>query len=130
MKKKTNQLQNLNPLQVIDLKSIGSPEDPCFGKNYDLSTKECKLCGDSELCAFSTSQSLHITRAQLEKKNNYKDLDVLEDTAGIKKYIRSLKRKGSTRKEILEKTSNKFEIPKSRIRTIYLSMKNDTTRKA
>ena len=130
MKKKRQELGKLEPLTVIDLKSIGTPEDPCFGKGYDLSTKECKLCGDSELCAFSTSQALHITRAQLEKKNNYKDLDVLEDTKGIKKYIRNLKRKGLKRTEIIQRTSAKFEVPSSRIRTLYIQMKHDTTGKA
>ena len=33
-------------------------------------------------------------RKELEQKNHYKDLDVLEDTVGIKKYIRGLIRKG------------------------------------
>lgn len=123
MSKKKQKLESVQPLEVIDLKSLGTSQDPCFGKNYDLSTKECKLCGDSELCAFATSQSLNITRKELEKKNSYKDLDVLEDTEGIKKYIRSLKRKGKTRKEIIDATVHKFEVPKDRVRTIYLSLK-------
>lgn len=122
-KKNKKTLEEASPLQVIDLKSLGTPDDVCFGKSYDLSTKECKLCGDSELCAFATSQALNITRKQLEERNNYKDLDVLEDTEGIKKYIRSLKKKGKARKEIIDATVKKFEVPKNRIRTIYLSMK-------
>lgn len=123
MKKKLKDISNHDPLEPLDIKSIGSSSDPCFGKGYDLSTKECKLCGDSELCAFATSQNLNITRKQLEEQNNYKDLDVLEDTDGIKKYIRGLKRKGKTRKEIIDATVHKFEVPKDRIRSIYLSMK-------
>lgn len=125
MSKKKNQkvMVKHSPLQVIDLKSLGGNQDPCFAKGYDLSTKECKLCGDSELCAFATSQALNITRKQLEEKNHYKDLDVLEDTEGIKKYIRSLKRKGKSRKEIIDATVAKYEVPKQRIRTIYLSLK-------
>lgn len=122
MKKKPN-LESVQPLEVIDLKSLGGQQDPCFGKNYDLSTKECKLCGDSELCAFATSQALHITRKQLEQQNSYKDLDVLEDTDGIKKYIRSLKRKGKTRKEIIDAAVHKYEVPKDRIRKLYLELK-------
>lgn len=120
---KKQKLDSVTPLEVIDLKSIGTPSDPCFGKGYDLSTKECKLCGDSELCAFATSQALNITRKELEKKNSYKDLDILEDTEGIKKYIRSLKRKGKTRKEIIDAAVHKYEVPKDRIRKIYLSLK-------
>lgn len=122
-KQKLPDITKHDPLEPFDLSSIGSNQDICFGKSYDLSTKECKLCGDSELCAFKMSQELNITRKQLEEQNHYKDLDVLEDTDGIKKYIRSLKRKGKTRKEIIDATVHKFEVPKKRIREIYLSMK-------
>lgn len=129
MAKKTKNLPSIkdqNPLVPIDILKLGGSSDPCFGKNYDLSTKECKLCGDSELCAYKMSQTLNITRKDLEDKNNYKDLDNLEDVQGIKKYIRSLKRKGLSRKEIISKTVNKFEVPKDYIRKIYKEMKNPT----
>lgn len=116
-------LKKVDPLQPIDVTKLGSNGDPCFGKAYDLSTKECKLCGDSELCCLKMSQSLHVTRKELEEKNHYKDLDNLEDVNGIKKYIRGLKRKGKDRKEIIEKASIKFEVPKKDIRLIYKSMK-------
>ena len=40
----------------------------------------------SDLDSFLVSQNMNITRKELEQKNQYKDLDVLEDTVGIKKY--------------------------------------------
>lgn len=122
MAKKKQLLPDLTKQDIltpIDISQLGTNGDPCFGIGYDLSTKECKLCGDSELCAFKMSQNLNITRRELEKKNEYKDLDVLEDTVGIKKFIRGLKRKGKDRKEIVEKAMVKFEVPKKRIREIY-----------
>lgn len=125
-KKKKNELPDLSqhdPLVPLTLENIGSNGDPCFGKAYDLSTKECKLCGDSELCAIKMSQMLNVTRKELEDKNKYKDLDVLEDVAGMKKYIRGLIRKGKERKEIVEKTSLKFEVPKKIVRKIYKEVK-------
>jgi len=122
-REKLPNLKKVDPLQPIDVTKLGSNGDPCFGKAYDLSTKECKLCGDSELCCLKMSQSLNITRKELEAKNHYKDLDNLEDVNGIKKYIRGLKRKGKERKEIIEKASIKFEVPKKDIRLIYKSMK-------
>lgn len=118
-------LPDHDPLKPVDITKLGSNQDPCFGKCYDLSTKECKLCGDSELCAIKMAQVLKITRKELEEKNNYKDLDVLEDTKGIKKYLRSLKRKGLKRKEILNKTSEKFEVPLDTIKKIYKELKAD-----
>lgn len=121
-KKKKKNLPDLskhNPLAPLSLEEIGSNGDPCFGTAYDLSTKECKQCGDSELCAIKMSQNLKITRKELEEKNQYKDLDTLEDVAGMKKYIRGLIRKGKERKEIVQKTSEKFEVPKKIVRKIY-----------
>ena len=116
-------IKNQDPLEPINIAELGSNGDPCFGIGYDLSTKECKLCGDSELCAFKMSQNMNITRKELEQKNQYKDLDVLEDTVGIKKYIRGLIRKGKERKEVISKTVEKFEVPKKRIRELYKECK-------
>lgn len=114
-------LSKQDPLVPIDVTTLGSNTD-CFGQAYDLSTKECKLCGDSELCCIKMAQTMNISRKKLEEKNHYKDLDILEDVNGIKKYIRGLKRKGKTRKEIVEKASVKFEVPKKDIRIIYKSL--------
>lgn len=116
-------IKNQDPLEPINIAELGSNGDPCFGIGYDLSTKECKLCGDSELCAFKMSQNMNITRKELEQKNQYKDLDVLEDTVGIKKYIRGLIRKGKERKEVITKTVEKFEVPRKRIRELYKEYK-------
>lgn len=125
-KKKKQQLPDIekhDPLTPFSLDEIGTNGDPCFGKAYDLSTKECKLCGDSELCAIKMSQTLNVTRKELDEKNQYKDLDMLEDIAGMKKYIRGLIRKGKERREIVTKTSEKFEVPKKIVRKIYKELK-------
>ena len=127
MAKKEKMLPDLtkqDPLEPIDITQLGTTNgDPCFGKEYNLATKECKMCGDSELCAFKMSQVLKITRKELEEKNHYKDLDTLEDVEGIKKYMRSLKRKGLTRKEIVSKCNTKFEVPKKDLRIIFKQLK-------
>lgn len=111
-------IKNHDPLVPIDVTNLGNEND-CFGQAYDLTTKECKLCGDSELCALKMSQNLNITRKQLNEKNHFKDLDILEDIPAIKKYMRSLKRKGESRKSIISKASSKFEVPTKDLRKIY-----------
>lgn len=111
-----------DPLKPFDLSKIGTDKDPCFGKGYNLTTKECRMCGDSELCCLKMSQTLGKTRKQLEDENHYKDLEVLEDVKAIKKYIRGLKRKGFDRKDIVNKTSKKYEVPAKMIRKIYREM--------
>ena len=122
-KQKLPNIKKQNPLVPIDITKLGTNGDPCFGKQYDLSTNECRLCGDSELCAFKMSQTLNVTRKELDEKNHYKDLDLMEDVDGIKKYLRSLKRKGLSRKEIVDKAVHKYEVPKKDIRTIYRTLK-------
>ena len=73
-KKNLPVLSKQSPLVPVDVTQLGGNGDPCFGKGYDLSTKECKLCGDSELCCIKMSQALNVTRKELEAKNHYKDL--------------------------------------------------------
>lgn len=125
MAKKNNLpvISKQDPLEPFDISKLGSNEDPCFGSKYDLTTKECKLCGDSELCAFKMSQNLNITRKQLEEKNHYKDLDILEDTDAIKKFMRKLKRAGEDRKSIIKKTSEKYEVPSKDLRKLFRELK-------
>lgn len=113
----------LNPITTsVDV--LGTDKDPCFGKHYDLTTKECKICGDSELCAICFAQSLNKTRAEIEKESHFKDLENLIDVKGVKKYMRSLIRKDLSRKEILTKSINKFEITRKDARSIYKSLKD------
>ena len=116
-------IKNHDPLVPIDVTDLGNEND-CFGQAYDLTTKECKLCGDAELCAIKMAQTLKVTRKKLEEENHYKDLDTLEDVKGIKKFIRAQKRKGITRREIVKKASIKFEVPTKDIRKIYKSIEN------
>ena len=44
--KKLPDLSKQDILTPIDLTQLGTNGDVCFGIGYDLSTKECKLCGD------------------------------------------------------------------------------------
>ena len=61
-------ISKVDPLVPIDIDSIGSNGDPCFGKGYDLTTNECKMCGDSELCCIKFAAALGKTRKELEKE--------------------------------------------------------------
>lgn len=123
-KKEIINLEKVDIFKPLSLADIGSNGDPCFGKEYDLSTKECKICGDSELCAIAFAQGLRTTRKELDEQNHYKDLDVLVDTKGIKKFIRNLKRNGEDKKTIIQKVMRKYEITRDDARTLYKSVKN------
>lgn len=117
-------LSETDPLTPItNIENLGSDKDPCFGREYDLTTKECKLCGDSELCAICFAQKLNKTRAEIEKESHFKDMEKLLDVQGIKKYMRSLIRKDLSRKEIITKSIDKFDITKKDARSIYKTLK-------
>lgn len=111
----------LSPITHIE--SLGSDKDPCFGKLYDLTTTECKMCGDSELCAICFAQKMNKTRSEIEEESRFKDLEKLIDIKGVKKYMRMLIRKETSRKEIISKSMEKFELTKKDARSIYRSLK-------
>lgn len=106
-------------LKAININSIGSNNDPCFGKEYNLTTKECKICGDSELCCIAFANAMGKTRKELEKENKYKDLEILVDKQAFKKTIRALKRAGNDKKTILDKLQAKYNLGHKETRTLY-----------
>lgn len=128
--KKTNQklpqIDHLKPYTALELDKIGSNGDPCFGKAYDLSTEECRMCGDSELCCIKFSGLMGKTRKELEKQNNFKDLEILVDKAAVKKYYRTLKRKGLAKKDILIKLQEKYELTQKEVRALYREFFNES----
>lgn len=113
-----------NILTPIKLEDIGlEDKDPCFGKGYDLSTEECKQCGDSELCAIAFANALGKTRKQLEQANSYKDLESLIDTAAVFKSIRAYKRKDLKMSEILDRLQAKYELSREEAKSLYKQWK-------
>ena len=61
--------------QPITLEQLGTAEDPCFGKLYDPRTSECSRCGDCEFCAIAMGQLNNISRARVEKKAAFMDME-------------------------------------------------------
>lgn len=126
MAKKKQKLPDLSKQDIltpISIDQIGASDDPCFGKGYDLTTSECKMCGDSELCCIKFAAQLGKTRKQLEKENDYKDLEILVDIPAVKKTIRALKRKGEDRKTIRQKLQAKYNISEKEAKELYRKYK-------
>lgn len=122
-KKKESAISKYEPFKPLKVTDIGTDRDPCFGKIYNLASKECKMCGDSELCCVVFAQKQNTTRDKLNEEKNYKDLQTLIDIKGVKKFMRGKIRKGESRKEILESTMKKFDLAKDDARTIYKQLK-------
>lgn len=118
-KNKLIKLEDTPILKPVDIDSIGSSDDPCFGKAYDLSTQECRSCGDSELCCIKFAEMMGKTRKELEEENQYKDMELLVDKVAAKKTFRALKRKGEDKKTIIQKLQAKYSITVKEARTLY-----------
>lgn len=116
------------PFKPITVADLGSDRDPCFGKLYDLTTKECKMCGDSEICCAIFAQTMGKTRDKLNKEEKYKDLDTLVDIKAAKKYIRKLIREDKSKKEILDALQSKFELPREDVKLLYREYKKSKTK--
>ena len=68
---------------IFDIAILGTPDDPCFGKGYDLTDEICSGCGDIEACATVFNQNQVKRRLELEKDNH--DLDLQIDKLELKK---------------------------------------------
>lgn len=108
---------------MILLKDLGTDKDPCFGKLYNLSTDECKQCGDSELCCIKMAESQGISRKELEEHSKFKDLEVLVDKKAVFKSIRNHKRKGLKRAEIYDRLRAKYDLSLEEVKSLYKEYK-------
>jgi len=61
----------------IPLMSLGSMDDPCFGKLHSLEAPECNECGDNQACQIMMSQKLHGKRKAIGDRQEF--LDKQED---------------------------------------------------
>lgn len=129
-KRKPREATEVDFSEPIDITKIGSTDDPCFGKLYDLSTEECRRCGDSELCALVFAQTkLKRQRAEMEKKNRYKDLEL---EAGLQKppvnetllkWLEVKKREGYSRGEVIKIAKKTFGTPREEIKALWNKIK-------
>ena len=105
-------------LQPVDFSNIGTPDDPCFGKHYNLSTDECKRCGDSELCSVLFAINLNKDRAKIEKKQEFKDLNDNNNQA-LENWVKSKKREGLSRAETIKKAKHLFGSSRDEVKKLY-----------
>lgn len=115
--------EDYNVMHPIDVTKLGTEDDPCFGKHYDLTTDECQRCGDSEFCSIKMAQTAHLKRKQIESKQEFKDLQEKKPNATgedkVTEYMRKLKAKGLSSIRIKRKTEKQFELTKAEAKKLY-----------
>jgi len=132
--------QELDLLKPVDFKIIGSKFDPCFGKSYDLTTPECKRCGDNETCCIAfMNTDLADHRKIEEDKRKFKDIPVAitqsdikansgttlndNDLKDIVRYFKKHMKKEVPRIKSINMAVKKFSQDKEELRKIYKSLK-------
>lgn len=110
-------LSDKQMLKPLNIEEFGSDKDPCFGKLYNLTTPECKRCGDSEICAIVYAQKMNITRDNIESKERFKDIE-LENDNGASVYIAKLQDKGYKKSKIVRLTKKKFNMSREDVKDL------------
>lgn len=122
-KKKKKNTQELDTLKPINIYELGGDNDPCFGKQYDLSADECNRCGDSELCAIATAQNLNGIREKIEKETEFKDIQNEVGNKKVENYIKKRIDKGYDLSRIKKLVKKKFRLKSKEIRKLYNTLK-------
>lgn len=111
-------------LEPIDVLSLGSDNDPCFGKLHDLKAPECRECGDSEFCAIVKAQNLHKDRLNIENQQRFKDIEEADkDMVRLKRQAKNLitqyKAEGKPRIKSILLIARQLSISKDIVKEIY-----------
>jgi len=119
-----DQIEDQDMLKPIDVLTLGSDDDVCFGKLHDLMAPECKECGDSEFCTIVKAQELHKERLEIETEQRFKDIEEADEEMIIKKtqakeLIDTYKEKGFKRLKTILIVSRELNLPKNIIKQIY-----------
>ena len=115
--------EDLDKLKPINVLSLGSADDPCFGKLHDLLAKECRLCGDSEFCAIATAQSLRLMNLSGQDGQRFKDVEEakLVDNSKLDKakgLIKKYRKDGLKNTKILLKVSRELNLSKDLVKPL------------
>jgi len=126
-------LDTLDMTKPLDISKFGSDEDPCFGKLYDLNTKQCKMCADADFCAIKMAQTQTSKRNEINKQNNFieelkqndKPIHSATNTVNkkVKKFMKRRIDMGAAGVLIRRDAVKKYDITREQAKEIYLSLK-------
>jgi hypothetical protein len=86
-RKEPKKHREIDRMEPFNYEQLGTPDDPCFGKHFSLRAKECKKCGDCEICQIVTSQQMLTEIKQVEGKKRFKDVEEAEFVTGQNETI-------------------------------------------
>ena len=125
-RKKRNEIkgEDHDLLKPIDILSLGSDEDDCFGKLFDLTAKECKSCGDSEFCQIVKGQGLNKERLEIETEQRFKDIEEAEEETNRKESdametLKEYKEQGLPRLKNIMRVARETNLSKDVLKQLY-----------
>lgn len=114
--------KEIDLLKPVDILSLGSEHD-CFGKEYDLSTDECKRCGDSEFCVIATAARMKKVRGKVEKEVEFKDISQGSIPKEVYKFIENKMKRKVPLDKIGKRIVKRFGIPSNQVKELIKSYK-------
>jgi len=121
--------EEINPdaydlLKPIDVLTLGSETDVCFGKFHDLKASECMECGDAEFCSIMKAQNLHKDRIKIETSQRFKDIEESDyEMTQLKRQAKNLITKYQSedypRLKIIIVVARKLNISKDIVKSLY-----------
>jgi len=111
-------------LKPIDVLTLGSENDPCFGKYHDLKAPECMECGDAEFCSIMKAQNLHKDRIKIESTQRFKDIEEADHEMGqvrrqVKNLITKYQSEGYPRLKTVLIIAKKLKVSKDIVKELY-----------
>jgi hypothetical protein len=110
-------------LVPFDVSKFGGADDPCFGKEYDLTTDECQSCGDVEVCSIAFVRTLGKKRLEYEQELPMRDLEIdkLEMSSEVYQFVTDKVALGFKLPRAISMASKKFHYHPDKILEIYNS---------
>jgi len=122
-KKLSKQVDITKPITPLELTKLGTDDDPCFGKHYDLTADECKRCGDCNLCSIVFNSKTEKLRGKEEKNNRFKDLELHQKETKEYRLITRLLEKNVPSIRIVKRLVKDFNMDKDQAKKLLKSIK-------
>lgn len=98
-----NKTYRLDLTKPINTDDMATGEYDCFGKEWDMSSKECPLCADRDICGILFKDKVDKKTKDIERKGKAKFLDNADFDSLTDKSITDFIDSGvTTSKELIE----------------------------
>ena len=80
---------DLDLTKPLDMKEFNVTPVDCFGSLWDITSKQCAVCSDNEICGIVTGNAVRAKARELDKVKQYLDLSEIDciNEDGVKIWL-------------------------------------------